>query len=147
MSNRPVPVNPLVKLQRQLIDESQHLLAESPEMQRLTNQFTIEILANQEKTQRYGGEIANATIHAYLDVMSAMLPNEYDSHPAHTLVNMQFDQALGLQADVLDMVTRQAETNIGPYEDLSTEYVESINDQFDWLLDTTHQFETQGNAL
>lgn len=147
MSDDSTHANPMFEMQRQLIDESQHMLTQSVEAQQLTNRLLLHGLKSQVMAQRHGVEIANTVVHGYLDSTTATLPGENDADRLHELVDEQFDQLLEIHADAFGAFTDQFERSIDTYEDLSTEYVDSVDDRFDSLLDTHHQFETHGIEL
>jgi hypothetical protein len=142
MAERTDVTNPWFALQRQLLDGSRTLLTQSVEMQRFTNQLVKHTLETQELLQRHGGAMARTAAHGYLDGTSVMTPT-VPPDGMHELIDDQFDQAFEIHADTFDVLKRGVEQGADAYEDLSTEYVESVDEQFDSLLDTHHQFETQ----
>lgn len=143
MTERADVTNPWFTMQRQLLDGSRTLLTQNVEMQRFTNRLMSRTVETQELLQRYSGEMAQMAAHGYLDSASVMLPNDHSSNSMHELVDDQFDRAFGRHADTFDVLKRGIGQGAYTYEDLSTEYVESVEDKFDSLLDTHHQFETQ----
>lgn len=143
MAERTDVTNPWFALQRQLLDGSRTLLTQSVEMQRFTNQLVKHTLETQELLQHHGGAMARTAAHGYLDGASIMAPSEHSPDGMHELIDDQFDQAFEIHADAFGVLKRGVEQGADTYEDLSTEYVKSVDEQFDSLLDTHHQFETQ----
>lgn len=143
MAERTRVTNPWFTLQRQLLAGSRTLLTQSVEMQRFVNRLATHAIESQELVQRHGGELANVAAHGYLTGASVVLPGGSSPDGMHELVDEQFDRAFGLHADTFDALKRGTERGTDTCEDLSTEYVASVDEQFDRLLDTHHQFETQ----
>lgn len=138
---------PIFEMHRRLIDESQHLLTQSVEAQRLSNRLLLRALKGQVMAQRNSVEMANSFVHGYLDGATATLPGENDTDRLHELVDEQFDQILEIHANTFGVFKDQVERSIDTYEELSAGYVDSVDDSFDSLLDTHHQFETQSIEL
>lgn len=131
---------PWVEIQRQLLDGSRSLLTRSVETQQFTNQLLMNGLDTHEMAQRHGIELANTAAHGYLNSVTPSLSNE-TSADLHDLVDESFDWLLGVHTDTFGAFARRFDWSVETYEDLSVEYVESVDDQFDRLLDAHQQFE------
>lgn len=143
MADRTDQSNPVVELQRRLFDESRQLLIRNVEAQQFTNRLLMNSLNAQELVQRHSIELANATAHSYLTGATVLLADESDADRLHNLVDEEINRLFGVYTDAFDAFTRQLERNLNTTEDRSTEYAESVEDQFDRLLDTDHRFKTQ----
>ena len=142
MTNQTDSIRPVVEIQRRLLDENQQLLRRSVEAQQLTNGLVRIGLENQRAVQRYGIEAASMAAHGYIDSITTATPGESDADHMHNL-DEQFGQLLGVHDTLFGALTGQFERSADAYEDLSEEYIDSFDEQFDSLLDTHHQFETQ----
>jgi hypothetical protein len=147
MSNEPTyttPVSTAFEMQRSAIKQSQQALESSFEFQKRMNAAMLGGFDTTEDAQRQTVEMAEAGIHSYLDAVEAGVPGSAATiEQVRETVETQFESLYEAHAEAFDVAEGEFEKGVDTYDDMATEYLATLNDQIEMMLQSHEETEKQ----
>ncbi|MGQ3411388.1 helix-hairpin-helix domain-containing protein [Natrinema sp. LN54] len=142
MSQSESPIRAMFDVQRTAVKQSQQLFKQGMATQRNVDTMALTGLKGQESLQRQQLELAQAATHGYLSATAAMLPSD-DDPEAHRTIDETFEQLKTTHAEVYEALERELERGVDSADELSGEFVDTLDEQTAQLLEITEAVEDQ----
>jgi len=138
---------PLFELQRTMIDQNRKALHEGVRAQQSAVEALHESFEGQETLAERNAELSRSAIHAYVDAVEDVLPEDAaEFGEIREAVDEGFDAVEESQADAWTaMVDAVEESNVA-YEELTDSYLEAVDSSFDAFLESHEQVEQNFDA-
>ncbi|WP_440771093.1 helix-hairpin-helix domain-containing protein [Natronorubrum sp. DTA28] len=129
-------------VQRTAVKQSQQLFKQGLATQRTVDTMALTGLKGQKSLQRQQLELAQAATHGYVNTTAALFPSDEPSD-AHRTIDETFAQLKTTHAEFYDAIEQELERDVDSATELSSEFVEALDEQTEQLLEMSHSIEDQ----
>jgi len=138
------PVKATFELQRKSLEQGQHALEQTVDMQNRMGKAAVGSLDTQESVQRNAVEFQQDLFHSLLDSLEANVPGmEEPVLELRELVDEQYAMLLESHEELFANVTGEMEDGVGTVDEMGEEYVSMLDDQMEMLYETHEELEGQ----
>ncbi|WP_137289485.1 helix-hairpin-helix domain-containing protein [Natronorubrum halophilum] len=127
-------------VQRTALKQSQQLFKQGLATQRTVDTMALTGLKGQESLQRQQLEVAQAATRGYVSATTALLPGDEPSD-AYRTIDETFGRLKTTHAEFYDALEQELERDVDSATELSSEFVDALDEQTDQLLEMSHTVE------
>lgn len=143
MSSYTNPITTTFELQRQSLEQGQDLLSQGVEIQRQVGESVLKGIESQEQLQRRLVEYNQEAVTDVLEILQDASGIDDDGGLSENL-DEGYDELLSRHADAFESITKELEEHgIDPSEELSEDFLDTVDEQLDLLRETHEDLETQ----
>lgn len=143
MTDYTTPIETTFELQRRTLTGSQQAIENGIDLQKQIAGATIDALDAHESTQRRAVELLQKSVHRTLDAAEALPGGEGTTDDVREVVDEQYEELFAAHEEAFEAITTELEAGVDAYDDLSAEYLETLDEQLALLAQAHEELESQ----